>query len=80
VLDPGGIVRGEDPAKPPRHNTSVLCAPTGETVGSYRKMHLFDARIRGRAVLQESRTIVPGDRPFVVDTPLGRLGFSICYD
>lgn len=62
------------------HNTSVLCAPTGETAAVYRKMHLFDARIRGRAVLQESKTVAPGDRPVTVSTPLGCLGLSICYD
>lgn len=61
-------------------NTSLLFAPTGETVAAYRKMHLFDARIRGQAALQESKTVAPGDRPVVVKTLLGRLGFAICYD
>ena len=62
------------------YNTSLLIGPDGELLAVYRKMHLFDINVRGRAVLQESRTVAPGKRPVVVDTPLGRLGLSICYD
>jgi len=62
------------------HNTSVLLGPDGEIVATYRKMHLFDIAIPGKATLQESRFVLPGDRPVVADTPLGKLGLSICYD
>ncbi|HKQ62852.1 MAG TPA: carbon-nitrogen hydrolase family protein [Candidatus Polarisedimenticolaceae bacterium] len=63
------------------HNTSVLLGPRGgPPLAVYRKLHLFDIDIPGGAVLQESRQVAPGDRPVVVDTPLGRLGLSICYD
>ncbi len=62
------------------HNTSVLLGPSGRVLDVYRKMHLFDIEIRGRLSLKESRFVAPGDRPVVVDTRLGKLGLSICYD
>ena len=62
------------------HNTSVLIGPAGKVLAAYRKMHLFDIAIRGGVVLKESRTVAPGDRAVVADTPLGKLGLSICYD
>lgn len=62
------------------HNTSVLISPQGRTLAVYRKLHLFDIHMRGRAMFVESRLVVAGDEPVVVDTPLGRLGLSICYD
>jgi predicted amidohydrolase len=46
----------------------------------YRKLHLFDVRLRGRAVFQESRLVAPGKDVVVADTPLGKLGLTICYD
>ncbi len=63
------------------HNTSVLCAPTGEVAAHYRKIHLFDVDLGesgGRFV--ESQHFAPGDRVVVADTPWGGLGLSICYD
>ena len=75
---------GSIPEKIPRsrriHNTSVLIGPGGELLATYRKIHLFDIDIRGGAVLRESRTVAAGDRPVMVQTALGGLGLSICYD
>jgi len=68
------------PRSPRIHNTSVLLGPDGAVLATYRKMHLFDIDIRGGAVLQESRFVVPGTAPVIADTPLGRLGLTICYD
>ncbi len=62
-------------------NTSVLIGPTGETLASYRKIHLFDVDIPDGAVFQESATVAVGDGGLVVaDTPLARFGLSVCYD
>lgn len=78
------ILLGSIPERRPRspriHNTSVLLAPDGSVEAAYRKMHLFDIDIRGGAVFRESKTVEPGDRPALADTPLGKLGLSICYD
>ncbi|HEX6201726.1 MAG TPA: carbon-nitrogen hydrolase family protein [Thermoanaerobaculia bacterium] len=62
------------------HNTSVLIAPDGALLATYRKIHLFDVAVPGGVTFRESETVVPGEAPVVADTPLGRLGLSICYD
>lgn len=61
-------------------NTSVLIGPDGAFVATYRKIHLFDVDLPGRAVLRESAVVAPGREVVVADTPLGRMGLSICYD
>jgi len=45
----------------------------GETLGSYRKMHLFSPNL-------EHRHHTAGDLPCVVETEFGKLGVLICYD
>jgi deaminated glutathione amidase len=62
------------------HNTSVLYGPAGDRVAVYRKMHLFDVDVPGGLTVKESNSICPGDEVIVADTPLGKLGMSICYD
>jgi predicted amidohydrolase len=53
----------------------------GVRVARYDKIHLFDVDIPGRAEsYRESSTIVPGNTPVVVETPIGRVGLGVCYD
>ena len=53
----------------------------GRRVARYDKIHLFDVDIPGRAEsYRESAHVAPGSRATVLDTPLGRLGLSVCYD
>ncbi len=53
----------------------------GERRARYDKMHLFDVQVPGRAEsYRESAHINPGATPVVVDTPVGRLGLTVCYD
>lgn len=53
----------------------------GELVARYDKMHLFDVQVEDRqAQYSESRSFEPGGRIVCVDTPVGRIGLSICYD
>ena len=52
----------------------------GRCRAAYDKIHLFDAAIPGGAVFQESARIRPGVQPVVVETPVGKLGLSVCYD
>ena len=61
------------------YNTTVVLAPDGRLVASYRKVHLFDVDIPEVRFL-ESDTTVPGTQPVVADTDLGPIGLSICYD
>ena len=47
----------------------------------YRKIHLFDVDLPGAGEsYRESNSMYPGDAPAVVDTPVGRIGLTICYD
>jgi nitrilase len=62
-------------------NTSLLIDAHGKRVARYDKIHLFDVTIPGRSeTYRESDTVVRGDRVVVADTPVGRLGMSVCYD
>lgn len=62
-------------------NSHVVLDAAGDIVAVYHKMHLFDVSIPGGAVLMESKTTVPGEvRAMVVDSPVGRLGLTTCYD
>ncbi len=56
------------------YNTSVLFAPDGELVATYRKVHLFGFD-GGETTLMSG-----GDELVVVDTPLGPTGLATCYD
>ena len=62
------------------HNTAVLFGPDGERLAVYRKIHLFDVSLPGGQHFRESEWVVPGAEPVVVETELGTLGLSICYD
>ena len=61
------------------YNTALLIGPEGEIAASYRKIHLFDVDLPG-ARLTESRGVAAGDTSVVADTPLGKIGLSVCYD
>ncbi len=63
-----------------RYNTSVLLNPTGEVAARYSKLHMFDVTLPDGSVALESALVQPGEGITVADTPLGRLGMSICYD
>ncbi len=70
---------GEPDAKP--RACSLLVDDRGQRVARYDKLHLFDADVadsRGR--YRESDHYAPGQRLVVADTPLGRLGMTVCYD
>jgi predicted amidohydrolase len=61
-------------------NTSVLIDATGNVLATYRKLKLFDVELP-QLTLKESDTIEPGDAlPPVVDTPIGKVGLTICFD
>jgi nitrilase len=62
-------------------NASLLIDSDGRRVARYDKIHLFDVTIPGRnEQYRESDTVVPGRRTAIADTPVGRLGLSVCYD
>jgi predicted amidohydrolase len=60
---------------------SLVYDPRGELVARYDKMHLFDVEVDDpQARYMESRSFEPGDTVVSVQTPLGCVGLSICYD
>ena len=62
-------------------NASLLIDADGRRVARYDKIHLFDVAIPGRdEKYLESTHITPGRKVVVADTPVGRLGLSVCYD
>ncbi len=62
-------------------NTSLLIDAQGKRVARYDKIHLFDVAIPGRnEQYLESTHVTPGRKVVVADTPVGRLGLSVCYD
>jgi predicted amidohydrolase len=63
------------------HACSLLIDEHGDTVARYDKLHLFDVDVadnRGR--YRESDDYAHGSQVVVADTPVGRLGLSVCYD
>lgn len=63
-----------------RYNTSLLISPTGEVVGEYRKLHMFDAVLPDGTSAKESSRTSPGNQIVVAHTEIGSIGMSICYD
>lgn len=53
----------------------------GREVARYDKLHLFDVEVAdNQRSYQESRDYAYGDQVVCIDTPVARIGLSICYD
>lgn len=63
-----------------RVNRSHVIAADGSIRARYDKIHMFDVTLPSGENWTESAAYAGGDTLAVVDTPLGRLGLSICYD
>jgi len=61
-------------------NRSFVIDATGAIRARYDKLHLFDVDLPTGESWRESAAYAPGDTARVVDTPVGALGLSICYD
>ncbi|KQN27046.1 nitrilase [Sphingomonas sp. Leaf34] len=61
-------------------NRGFVIDGTGAIRARYDKLHLFDVDLPTGESWRESAAYVAGDTASVVDTPVGRLGASICYD
>ena len=57
----------------------VVFDDRGATVACYEKMHLFSFS-QGDERYAEGNSIEAGDKPLAIDSPLGRLALSVCYD
>lgn len=62
-------------------NSSLLIDAAGKRVARYDKIHLFDVSIPGHGEqYRESTHVAPGRDIVIADTPVGKLGLSVCYD
>jgi len=61
-------------------NRSFLVGPDGEIMARYDKIHMFDVDIDATESYRESSGYRPGDKAVLADTPIGRIGMTICYD
>lgn len=81
------IVGGTLPLLPVGQTAGKPCASSlvfngfGECVARYDKLHLFDAAVGDQqGSYKESERYARGQTCTVIDTPVGRLGLTICYD
>jgi len=79
------IVAGTMPMRVPGEDRVAAACPvydaSGRLVARYDKIHLFDVDIPDRDErYHESANIVPGKTSIVADTPVGRIGLTVCYD
>jgi predicted amidohydrolase len=61
-------------------NRQAVIDPSGAIVATYDKLHMFDVDLPTGETARESATYTPGERAVVVDTPLAKIGLTICYD
>ncbi len=61
-------------------NRGFMLTPEGEISGRYDKIHLFDIQLSDDEVYRESDRVDPGHCAVIHDTPLARVGHTICYD
>ena len=60
-------------------NSCLVFDAAGHRVARYDKIHLFGFQ-NGAERYDESTTIEAGDTPMSIESPFGKLGFSVCYD
>ncbi len=61
-------------------NRAVLISDTGEIAARYDKIHMFDVDLATGESWRESNAYAPGEEVVTVQTPLGLMGLTICYD
>lgn len=61
-------------------NRSFVIAPDGGIAARYDKIHMFDVDLATGESWRESSAYRAGGKVVTIETPLGRLGLSVCYD
>lgn len=70
----------EDGADDRFANRSFLIGPDGNILARYDKIHMFDVEVGDGQNYRESRAYRPGETAVLAQTPVGKLGLTICYD
>ncbi|MEA3151513.1 MAG: deaminated glutathione amidase [Gammaproteobacteria bacterium] len=79
ILGGTTVIKGDSASRV--SNSSLLFDSDGKRVARYDKIHLFDVTIPGRdEAYLESTHVTPGRKLVLADTPVGKLGLSVCYD
>jgi predicted amidohydrolase len=78
IRDAGRNAEGGERAS----SRSLLVGPDGRVAAHYDKIHLFDVDIPGKTAERylESATTLAGTRVVAAQTPLARIGMTVCYD
>ncbi len=79
------IVGGSIPLASPDdrrvYGACVVVDDGGVTKAIYRKIHLFDVDLpEYEESYRESHSMMAGDDTVAIETPIGRIGLTICYD
>ena len=61
-------------------NRSFLFAPDGSVAATYDKINMFDVDLPNGESWKESSVYEPGEAALLTETPLAKLGLTICYD
>lgn len=61
-------------------NRALVVDPNGRVAARYDKIHMFDVDLSTGESWRESAAYAPGEAVVTVDTPIGKLGLTICYD
>jgi predicted amidohydrolase len=75
-----GSLALRDPVGGKLVNRGFVIDGAGEIRARYDKIHLFDVDLPTGESWRESASYRGGDHAVVVETPIGPLGLSICYD
>ncbi len=61
-------------------NRAFVIDGHGAIAARYDKIHMFDVELASGETWRESSAYAPGERVVAADTPVGKLGLTICYD
>ena len=75
----GGSITERREGREKLSNTCLVFDPSGDVVGVYRKIHMFDVEVGGH-VYRESEAEEPGEETLICEAEGWRLGLSVCYD
>ncbi len=76
----GGTIPIRSTVKDKVRSACLVYNSDGERIARYDKIHLFDVELKNGESYRESDNFDAGHDLKVVNTPVGRVGLSICYD
>ena len=62
------------------YNRGFLYDNSGQVRSRYTKIHMFDIQLSDTSVYRESALVEAGTEAVLMDTPVGKMAHTICYD